>query len=411
MQKCIVSPKAKQGYVGAGRTGESPFRRIALTDSAPFSSPARWAERAANSAVFFCNGLGIGAWAASIPLIQARLGLSDGALSLVLLGFAAGAVLSMPLTGRLAPRFGVARATRFCALAFAAAMLAPGLAPDLPLLIGAAFVLGLTNGALDVSMNGLASGIETRWGAPIMSSFHAAFSVGGLGGAALGALMATHSSPWVSAMSLVALINVATALLVWRALHDPEAPAQAVAPAFALPGRAALWLCACVALGLLLEGAIGDWSAVYLANNLAAPPSIAAAGYGAFSAAMIAGRLGGDRFVARFGQARTVRYGGLVSAIGIAVALIAPQPLASAIGFGLVGIGVSNVVPIVFSAAARTGSSPAAGVAMAASAGYSGLLLGPVLIGALATLFGLKASLWLLAACAGAITLTAGAMR
>ena len=126
---------------------------------------------------------------------------------------------------------------------------------------------------------------------------------------------------------------------------------------------------------------------------------------------MIAGRLGGDRFVARFGQARTVRYGGLVSAIGIAVALIAPQPLASAIGFGLVGIGVSNVVPIVFSAAARTGSSPAAGVAMAASAGYSGLLLGPVLIGALATLFGLKASLWLLAACAGAITLTAGAMR
>ena len=156
----------------------------------------------------------------------------------------------------------------------------------------------------------------------------------------------------------------------------------------------------------LCEGAIGDWSGVYLANNLGAAPSLAAAGYGAFSAAMIAGRFGGDWFVARFGQARTVRYGGLVSALGIAFALIAPDPVVSALGFGIVGIGVSNVVPIVFSAAARLGSSPASGVAMAASAGYSGLLLGPVLIGALATLFGLKASLWLLAPCAGIIALT-----
>ena len=115
---------------------------------------ARWAERAANSTVFLCNGLGIGAWAASMPLLQARLHLSDGALSLVLLGFAAGAVLAMPMTGMLAPRLGVARATRFAALAFALAMLGPGLAPDLSVLIGSAFVLGLTNGALDVSMNG-----------------------------------------------------------------------------------------------------------------------------------------------------------------------------------------------------------------------------------------------------------------
>ena len=372
---------------------------------------AQRTERAANSAIFLCNGLGIGAWAASLPLLQARLHLSDGALSLALLGFAAGAVLSMPMTGMLAPRLGVARATRFAALAFALAMLGPGLAPDFAALIGAAFLLGLTNGALDVSMNGLASGIETRWGAPIMSSFHAAFSVGGLGGAALGAIMATRSSLFVSAMSLVALIDVATVALVWRALRDPEPAAQSIASGFVWPDRAALWLCGCVALGLLCEGAVGDWSAVYLANDLATPPSLAAAGYAAFSCAMVAGRLGGDWFVARFGQARTVRYGGIVSALGIAGALIAPQPLASAIGFGLVGVGVSNVVPIVFSAAARAGSSPAAGVAMAASAGYSGLLLGPVLIGALATMSGLKVSLWLLVACSGAIALTANSMR
>lgn len=368
-------------------------------------------ERAANSAIFLCSGLGIGAWAASIALLQARLDLSDGALSLVLLGFAAGAVLSMPITGMLAPRVGVARATRFAALAFALALFGPGLAPGLPVLIATAFALGLTNGALDVSMNGLASGIETRWGAPIMSSFHAAFSVGGLGGAALGAAMATRSSPWISAMSLVAIVNIAGTALAWRALRDPAPAPGPAASGFAWPDRAALWLCGCVALGLLCEGAVGDWSAVYLANELSAPPSLAAAGYASFSAMMIVGRLSGDWFVARFGQARTVRYGGVASALGMAGALVAPYPLASAICFGLVGLGISNVVPIVFGAAARVGPSPAAGVAMAASAGYSGLLLGPVLIGALATLFGLKASLWLLVAGGGFIALTANSMR
>jgi MFS family permease len=410
-RSCGKTRILKTGF-GRGARGHGPKRAPGgkLSNSVPVLPTAPWTERAANSAIFLCNGLGIGAWAASIPLLQARLSLSDGALSLVLLGFAAGAVLSMPITGMLAPRLGVARATRFAALGFGLAMLGPGLAPDLSLLIAAAFALGLTNGALDVSMNGLASDIETRWGAPIMSSFHAAFSLGGLGGAGLGAAMAMHSSPWISAMSLVAAVIIGIVALTWRTLRDPERAASLVAPAFALPGRAALWLCGCVALGLLCEGAMGDWSGVYLANNLGASPSLAAAGYGFFSAAMVAGRLGGDWFVARFGQARAVRYGGFVCAAGIVVALLAPYPLASAIGFGLVGVGLSNVVPIVFSAAARLGSSPATGVAMAASAGYSGLLLGPVLIGALATIFGLKLSLWLLVACGGAIALTANSM-
>jgi MFS family permease len=212
-------------------------------------------------------------------------------------------------------------------------------------------------------------------------------------------------------MSLVALINVATVSFVWRALRDVGAPAPPAARGFAWPDREALWLSACVALGLLGEGAIGDWSAVYLSGDLGAPPSTAAAGYAVFAGAMVVGRLAGDWFVARFGPARSVRCGGVAAAIGVAVALVAPTPALSAAGFGLVGLGLSNVVPIVFSAAARAGSSPAAGVATAAIFGYGGLLLGPVLIGALATMFGLKASLWLLAGCGAAIALTANAMR
>jgi MFS family permease len=369
-----------------------------------------WRERAANSAIFLCNGMGIGAWAASIALLQRRLHLTDGALSLALLGFAAGAVLSMPITGRLAPRLGVARATRIAALMFAIGLLGPGFAYGLPELIVTAFALGLANGALDVSMNGMASGIESRWGAPIMSSFHAAFSVGGLCGAALGAAMATHSSSLVSAMSIVAIVNLAILAVVRRMLHDSEGSLKADPPAFAWPDRAALWLCGCVALGLLGEGAVADWSAVYLADNLGATPSIAASGYAAFSCAMVAGRLFGDWFVAVFGQRRTVRVGGIVAALGIVFALLTPHPIASAVGFGFVGLGLSNVVPVVFSAAARAGSSPAAGVAMAASAGYSGLLLGPVLIGALATAFTLRLSLMLLALCSCAIAMTANAI-
>ena len=171
----------------------------------------------------------------------------------------------------LAPRLGVARATRFAAFGFALAMLGPGLAPDLPLLIAAAFALGLTNGALDVSMNGLASDIETRWGAPIMSSFHAAFSLGGLGGAALGAAMATRSSPWISAMSLVAIVNIAFVLrwhgarcTIPRPRRKPSRRAS-LGPAARRFGFAAASRSAC-----LCEGAIGDWSGVYLANDLSA---------------------------------------------------------------------------------------------------------------------------------------------
>src|SRR5580698_8842505 len=189
--------------------------------------------------------MGIGAWAASIALLQRRLHLTDGALSLALLGFAAGAVLSMPITGRLAPRLGVARATRIAALMFAIGLLGPGFAYGLPELIVTAFALGLANGALDVSMNGMASGIESRWGAPIMSSFHAAFSVGGLCGAALGAAMATRSSPLMSAMSIVAIANIAGAALAWRALRDPTPALAPPASGFAWPDRAALWLCGC----------------------------------------------------------------------------------------------------------------------------------------------------------------------
>lgn len=370
---------------------------------------ASWAERAATAAVFLANGIGIGAWAASIPLFKARLALSDGALSLVLLAFAAGAVLSMPLAGLLAPRLGTGRATRLALPVFAAALVLPPLTWSLPALAAAAFVAGAANGALDVSMNAHASAVERRWGAAIMSSFHAAFSAGGLAGAGLGIALTAIGADAAWVMGSAAALAAALAAAGWTALGHGEA-AQA-GPSLALPGRAALPLCAVALLCMMCEGAMADWSAVYLATVAQALPATAAAGYAAFSAAMIVGRVVGDRVIQALGRAQVVRAGGALAAAGLALAAALPLPLPVATGFALVGLGLSNVVPAVFSAAGRLGGSPAAGIAMAATAGYAGFLAGPPLVGATASAAGLRAGIVLLAFGTAAVALLAGAVR
>jgi hypothetical protein len=361
------------------------------------------------TAVFLANGLGIGAWAASIPLLKARLLLSDGALSLALVAFAAGAVLAMPVAGLAAPRLGAGRAARLAALAFAASLLLPPLAGSLAALVAAAFAVGVTNGALDVAMNAHASDVERRWGAAIMSSFHAAFSAGGLAGAVLGMGLGGAGAGWT--MGGAAALGAAFALASWRALGAGGTAAVSVGPSLMLPGWSALPLCAAAGLGMVCEGAVADWSAVYLRTVGSAPPGPAAAGYAAFSAAMLAGRLAGDGAVRALGRVAVVGLGGALATAGLALAVAMPAPLPGAAGFALVGLGLSNVVPAVFSAAGRLGASPASGIAMAATAGYAGFLAGPAVIGGIAQAAGLRAGVALLTACAGAVAVLAGAVR
>ena len=247
-----------------------------MTGAAVGERTASWAERAAVTAVFLANGLGIGAWAASVPAFKGALHLSAGALSFALLAFAAGAVLAMPLTSFVVPRLGTGRATRLAALVFATALLLPSLAGTLPALAAAAFALGAANGALDVSMNAHATGVERRWGAAIMSSFHAAFSAGGLAGAALGAGLAAAGAAWTLEVS--AAVAVAIAVLAWTALRDEGAAAAPTGPGLMVPGRAALPLCAAALLCMLCEGAMADWSGVYLRTVAQAAQRMAAGG-------------------------------------------------------------------------------------------------------------------------------------
>ena len=369
---------------------------------------AAWSERAAVVAVFLANGIGIGAWAACIPALKARLALSDGALGVVLFAFAVGAVLLMQFAARLTRRLGPAKATRAAALLFGVALPLPAFAPDFATLAVAAFAMGAANGLLDVTMNGYASDVERRWGAAIMSSFHAAWSGGCLIGAALGGVLLVSGAAWP--LGVAAALVVALAALVWTWLQDTDATPLAethIAP----PAGALLPLCVAALLCMACEGAMGDWVGVYLMETGRAPQAMAPIGFAAFSATMVVGRLLGDNAVRAWGRARVMRWGATLAAAGLALAVVDPRLGSATLGFALVGAGLSNVVPTLFSAAAGLASVPAAGVAMVATAGYAGLLSGPVVIGAIAQGASLRLGIAFLILCVGCAAMAARSLR
>ncbi|MGD1016102.1 MAG: MFS transporter [Roseiarcus sp.] len=373
------------------------------------AAPPPWRARLATTALFFANGFGVGGWAAAIPLIKSRLALSDAQLSVPLFAMAAGAILLMPSTGFLAHRFGAGRALRGGAIGFGVVLGLIGLAPNLPLLVAATFLLGAFSGLMDVRMNAHATLVERRWGAAIMSSFHAAWSGGGLAGAALGGLLmkAGAPAPWLFAVTAGAVL----AVVVGSAPHIGGAEAAAEGWAFVWPQRRLAGLCLVALFGMLTEGAMADWCAVYLTGVVGVAPAVAASGYAAFAAAMLLGRLSGDVAVRRLGRTEIIMLGGGLAAAGVLLAVAAPSPITAIGGFFLVGLGLSNLIPAVFSASAALASSPALGIAMTATVGYAGFLIGPPLIGSVASFAGLRVSFALLVAAALAIAPLAAASR
>ncbi len=350
--------------------------------------------RLATSLVFLANGAGIGAWAASIPGVKSGLGLTGTALGFGLLMLAAGAMSAMPLAGWLGARRGglVGPAGAL----FAAALLLPA-APGYAALVPALFVLGATNGALDVLMNAHAARVEAARGQAIMSSFHACWSLGGLlgaGGTALAAYFGAEVLPFAAA-AVAAVVGAAA----WTGLGD-RAPGDGSA-GFAWPSRAVAGIGALCFLAFMTEGAVADWSGVFLTGMTGATASGAAAGFAGFSAAMVLGRVFGDMIVRRFGPALVLRAGAGLAMAGFGLAVL--WPAAGAAGFALVGLGVANMAPLLFSAAGRAGTAASTGVAAVATLGYAGLLLGPPMIGVAADLIGLRPALGLLILAAGVL--------
>jgi MFS family permease len=372
--------------------------------------------RIAGLAYFAVMGLADGVWLARIPAVKQNLGLSDGRLGLALLASPAGLVLVAAVADRLIARFGSARLTVAGGVVMPLLPVAFGLAGNITALMAALLVFGAAGGLLDVSMNAQAVRVERGYGRPIINSFHACYSFGGLLGALLGGLFAWAGIGPVATFAAVGVPLAALAVSARSGLLRGPEPGASGGPDPARDGgdrarpgrdgavrrrtgRRGISL-RIVVLGLLAlcsllgEGAAGGWSAVYLHDNLGTSAAFAALGYAAFSVTMALGRLSGDRLTARFGPARLVTGCGLVAAAGLALALAWTSPVAGLTGFALFGAGLSSSFPQLLSAAgnAVTGRSES-GIARVAGAGYLGLLAGPVIIGSCASVIGLRLAL------------------
>lgn len=361
------------------------------------SEPSASAARIGVSAIFFINGFAFASWVPHIPIVQARLGLSAGQLGLALLAVAAGALVSMPLTGTLVARFGSRAVTVTSSLLFCPLVALPVNAPSFAWLAGLLGVFGAANGAMDVAMNAHAVTVERKLGRTVMSSFHALFSLGGLTGSGSSILLLSWGLTPSVHMACAGALGLLVILAASRVLLPGSADEGGEAPAFTLPRGPLLLLGVLTFFVLMVEGAMADWSAVYLLQSLKAEAGLAGAGYAVFSLAMATGRLTGDKLVTSFGPERLVRVGGLLAAAGLGGALLLHQPVAALVGFGCVGLGLSNLIPVMFSGAGRLpGTSPGVAIAAVSTTGFGGFLAGPPLVGFLADHIGLPGALGLL---------------
>ena len=352
--------------------------------------------RIAVSAVFFVNGALFANWVSRIPAVRENLDLNKAELGVALLGAAVGALIAFPLAGLGIARFGSRIVTTLAILLMCVVIPLLGVASSLPMLFVMLAVFGATNGATDVAMNAQAVEVEKHHGQPIMSSFHAFWSLGGLAGAGIGSLAAGANLTPLTHFALFAVIAAIVAALASSRLLTVPAT-HSTDPVFVVPPRALIAVGLLTFCAALTEGAMADWSGVYLRDTLQTNESFAAIGYAAFSLAMLLGRVFGDTLKARLGAVMLGRSGGIIAALGMAFTLIVHQPWAALIGFACVGWGVSSLFPMAFSAAGNA-RNVNQGVALAAVAtmGYTGFLIGPPVIGFIAHETGLRAALVLL---------------
>jgi Major Facilitator Superfamily len=366
--------------------------------------------RASTTGIFLVNGAVIGSLVAQIPWLQERFGLSSGAVGLVLLGMSAGVVLALPLAGQAIERFGSARVTRVGGIAACLLLPLPLLAPHPGLTAVALFALGAASATMDAAMNSHGVAVEERLGRPIMSSLHAGWAVGGIVGAGAGALAAAvgldpRLTVSVSALALVVLL--AGCLRTMGPGHRGTGAGTPRWPRLSWGVVAPAVVCFLV---MITEGAMADWGGLYLRQDLGATAGVAALAYACFAAGMAGGRLVGDALNRRFGALALVRGGAALTAGALGTLLLADATWVALPGMALVGLGVANGVPLMFSAAGRlddTATGP--GIAAVSAMGSLGFLAGPPLIGFLAEAVSLP---WALAVlCPAAVAVLALAPR
>jgi len=338
----------------------------------------------------------VAAWAPLVPFAKQAVNLSDGALGLVLLSIGIGSLLAMPLTGTLTSRFGC-RAVIAVATTIMTCCLPLLMVVDTPLALSAVLmVFGGAVGTLDVAANIQAVILERTTGLSMMSNFHGMFSFGGITGAG-----SVSGLLWLGLQPLAATLWIGLVICLLLGRYGPHllpGGGGVHSAGFRLPrGSVAVAGGLCFVL-FLAEGAILDWSAVFLTSIRDVEKSTAGLAYAGFAAAMTIGRLNGDRIIEHFGSTLVMAAGALCATIGFLLAVYAPYVSISLLGFTLVGLGASNVVPVIFSAVGRqTAIPPAAAIASVTTIGYAGVLAGPAFIGFIAAASSLQMSLTLVA--------------
>jgi predicted MFS family arabinose efflux permease len=364
------------------------------------------ATRLATRLAFLVAGYGIACWAPLVPYVQSRLAVDNAVFGLLLLCLGVGSVGAMLLTGYLATTYGSRPIVVAGALGMSLLLPVLTLSASPAMLALTLLLFGASLGSLDVAMNIHAIQVERDARQPLMSGFHALFSLGGLAGSLVMTLLLTRHLPLLACSVLCASIMLFATLLAWPRLLSEKAPQSG--PVSVLPRGIVLLLAVLASIAFLAEGAVLDWGALLLSSIGLLAVEHSGLGYVMFSVAMTIGRLGGDRIVARYGDRVVLLGGSLLAVVGFILVLTAPIALMAIIGFLAIGFGASNVVPVLFG---RAGSQRVMPVGLAVSAittiGYAGVLVGPGVIGLVAKAVGLRGAFVLLAVLFSCITLLA----
>ncbi len=383
-----------------------------LVSDKRFSLISVYSAWRAVTAAFVLNGALLGIWASRIPAVRDVLDLSHEDLGLGLLFVAVGAVCSFPVTGRLTDRFGAFRVTRIISVLYPASLVLLALAGDFASLAAFLFIFGVFHGSMDVAMNAWAAEVEQVYDKPLMPSFHAMWSFGAGLGAASGFFAIGYG---VSVFDHFLWAGLAVAVLTLAMSHVPwvsKRSASSDAPAFALPSGILILVGLAALCGTLGEGAITDWSAIYLRDELGAAENIATLGFTTFSITMVLCRLSGGFVIAQLGTVLAARLSGVCAAIGV-LCVVTGQVLGLVLfGFAMMGVGYALLVPIAFTRAANDPKvPPGRAIASVATLGYGGFLIGPPLIGFLADLLTLRLAFAVLLPLAILSILVAGALK
>ncbi|EIK63438.1 MFS transporter [Pseudomonas sp. B2021] len=367
-------------------------------------------EQMSTRIAFFIAGFGIAAWAPLVPFAKARANLNEGTLGLLLLCLGMGSIIAMPVAGVLASRYGCRRVLTAGTLMICLALPMLATVSSIPLLIAGLFLFGAGLGTVDSTVNLQAVIVERASGKTMMSGFHGLFSLGGIVGAAgVAGLLGLGLSPLQATLLVVVIMVVA---LLKAAPHLLPYGSESSGPAFAVPHGVVFFIgCLCFIV-FLAEGAVLDWSAVFLSAERGLDEAYAGLGYAAFALTMTAGRLTGDAIVRRLGATRVIVIGGTLACGGLLLATLLPAWETALLGYALVGAGCSNIVPVLYTAVGKQTVMPEhIAVPAITTLGYAGILAGPAMIGFIAHGSSLNIAFVLVAVLLAAVAISGKILR